>query len=155
MSVTDHPSSVVRRVDATFDPAVLPPARHFIDGAFAASPDAVLLDVVNPASEEVITAVANGTAADVDRAVAAAVRAKDAWGRLVPKERSETLHAVADRIAENRDVLVRLEAANTGKPLAVAGDDVDGTIDTFRFMAGTMRAPHRWRPATTPSPTSR
>lgn len=140
MSIIDQPASDVRRTEApTFDPAILPPAGHFIDGAFVEAPEADLLDIVNPASEGVITEVANGTAADVDRAVAAAVRAKAAWARLVPKERSEILHAVADRIAENRDALVRLESANTGKPLSVAGDDVDGTIDTFRFMAGTLR----------------
>jgi aminobutyraldehyde dehydrogenase len=95
--------------------------------------------VVDPASEDVIASVANGTADDVDRAVAAAVKAKDRWARLVPKERSEVLHAIADRIAENREALVRLESANTGKPVSVAGDDVDGTIDTFRFMAGALR----------------
>ena len=106
---------------------------------FVEAPNADLFDIVNPASEELITGVANGTAADVDRAVVAAVKAKGAWARLVPKVRSEILHAVADRIAEHRDVLVRLESANTGKPLSVAGDDVDGTIDTFRFMAGTLR----------------
>jgi aminobutyraldehyde dehydrogenase len=140
MSITDQPASVVRRTEApTFDPAILPPAGHFISGAFVEAPDADLLDIVNPASEEVIANVANGTAADVDRAVAAAVKAKHAWARLVPKERSEIVHAVADRIAENRDVLVRLESANTGKPVSVSDDDVDGTIDTFRFMAGTLR----------------
>ena len=140
MTVTDHPFNVVRRADPTsLDPAILPPAGHFIDGSFADAPDAERLDVVDPASEDLIVRVANGTADDVDRAVAAAVKAKDQWARLVPKERSEVLHAIADRIAENRDVLVRLESANTGKPASVAGDDVDGTIDTFRFMAGALR----------------
>ncbi|MCW2768354.1 MAG: aldehyde dehydrogenase [Nocardioides sp.] len=141
MSIIDQTASVVRRTETpAFDPAILPPAGHFIDGAFVEAPDAELLDIVNPASEEVITGVANGTTADVDRAVAAATKAKDSWARLVPKERSEILHAVADRIAESRGVLVRLESANTGKPVSVAGDDVDGTIDTFRFMAGALRA---------------
>ena len=37
-------------------------------------------------------------------------------------------------------MLARLESANTGKPLTVSRDDVDGTIDTFRFMAGAPRA---------------
>jgi aminobutyraldehyde dehydrogenase len=140
MSITEQPASVVRRTEApAFDASILPPAGHFIDGAFVEAPGADVLDIVDPASEESIAEVANGTAADIDRAVAAAVRAKDAWARLVPKERSEILHAVADRIAANRDVLTRLESANTGKPASVAGDDVDGTIDTFRFMAGALR----------------
>jgi aminobutyraldehyde dehydrogenase len=142
MSITDQQRSDVRRsTGATkLDATALPPAGHFIDGAFRETPGAEMLEIINPASEEVISEVPLGTAAEVDAAVAAAVKAKDSWARLVPKQRSEILHAVADRIAQNREVLVRLESANTGKPLSVAGDDVDGTIDTFRFMAGALRS---------------
>ena len=142
MSLTAPRADLVRRARGAraFDPASLPPAGDFIDGSFRDTPDAELLDVVDPASEEVIARVAQGTAADVDAAVAAALRARPAWAGLVPKERSELLHAVADRIAQNHDVLVALESANTGKPMSVARDDVDGTIDTFRFMAGALRA---------------
>ena len=142
MSLTADRADVIRRAAgaSSFDPTHLPPAGHFVDGSFLGAADAELLDVVDPASEEVIARVVQGTAADVDAAVTAALRVKDTWGRVVPKERSEILHAIADRIAENHDVLVALESANTGKPLSVARDDVDGTIDTFRFMAGALRA---------------
>jgi aminobutyraldehyde dehydrogenase len=143
MSLTASRADVVRRAAGgarPFDPAQLPPAGHFIDGSFRDTPDAELLDVVDPASEKLIARVAQGTTADVDAAVAAALRARPAWAGLVPKERSELLHAVADRIAQHYDVLVALESANTGKPVSVARDDVGGTIDTFRFMAGALRA---------------
>jgi aminobutyraldehyde dehydrogenase len=142
VSVTDDRADIVRRAGeaTTFDTTLLPPDGHFIDGAFRGTADAELLDIADPASEQVIARVVQGTAADVDLAVAAALRAKTPWGRIVPKERSELLHAVADRIAQNHDVLVALESANTGKPASVARDDVDGTIDTFRFMAGALRA---------------
>ncbi|SDC93018.1 aminobutyraldehyde dehydrogenase [Geodermatophilus telluris] len=142
MSLTAPRTDVVRRAAATrpLDPAALPPAGHFIDGIFRDSPDADRLEVVDPTSEEVITRVVQGTTADVDLAVTAAQRARAGWARLTPKERSELLHAVADRIAQHHDVLVALETANTGKPVSVARDDVDGTIDTFRFMAGALRA---------------
>jgi aminobutyraldehyde dehydrogenase len=142
MSITDHHVFAVRRADdATgFDATDLPPSGHFIDGCFRAVGDAELLDIVDPTSEVVIARVVQGAPADVDAAVQAASRAKRAWGRMVPKERSALLLAVAERIEQNRDVLVRLESANTGKPLSVARDDVDGTIDTFRFMAGALRA---------------
>ena len=120
--------------------ADLPPLAHYVDGAFRDGPSSDGLDIVDPASEEVLATVPSGTAAAVDAAVVAARRAAAAGGRRVPKERSEVLHAIADRVSEHRDVLVRLESANTGKPLSVSGDDVDGTIDTFRFMAGALRA---------------
>jgi aminobutyraldehyde dehydrogenase len=134
-----HPT--VRRSDAPLISAAdLPPSGHFIDGTFQGAQDTDVFEVVNPSTEDVIARIPNGSDADVELAVQAARAAKASWRRLLPKARSEALHAIADRIAENADVLVRLEAANTGKPIAVAQDDVDGTIDTFRFMAGALRA---------------
>jgi aminobutyraldehyde dehydrogenase len=120
--------------------ADLPPARLFINGAFTNSISGDMVDVIDPCSENVITQIPHGTVDDVDGAVAAAVAAAPEWARIVPKKRSEILHRIADKLADNADLLVRLESANTGKPLAVSRDDVDGTIDTFRFMAGALRA---------------
>ena len=143
MTVTDDHTFAVRRAPAAaprVDAADLPPTGHFIGGVFHTSSGTGRTDIVNPASEKVITQVAEGDANDVDQAVAAASAAKDDWARLLPKARSEALHAIADRLADNADLLVRLEAANTGKPMSVAREDVEGTIDTFRFMAGALRA---------------
>ena len=61
---------------------------------------------------------------------------------------------IADRVAENADLLARLESANTGKPSAVAQDDVAQTIDTFRFMA-CGRAPTSAAAGATPRTTCR
>ena len=119
----------------------LPPGQHFIDGAFRPGRFGTAIDVVDPSSATTIAQVAEGTVEDTDAAVAAAKAAQTGWGRLTPKERSELLHKVADRVAENADLLARLESANTGKPAAVAQDDVAQTVDTFRFMAGALRAP--------------
>ena len=80
--------------------------------------------------------MAEGTAEDTDAAVAAAVAAAPAWAALTPKERSEVLHRVADRVAENADLLARLESANTGKPPRSRRTTWPQTVDTFRFMAG-------------------
>ena len=118
----------------------LPPRGHFIANEFIADTGGELLDIVNPADESVITQVLVGTAADVDRAVDAAIAAKSGWAQLVPKQRAEILHRIADRVAEHAELLARLEAANTGKPLTVARDDIAQTIDTFRFMAGAARS---------------
>ena len=67
----------------------------------------------------------------------------------------ESCCQVADRVEENADLLARLESANTGKPFAVAQDDVASTVDTFRFMAGPLAPPPRRPPATTPRTTCR
>lgn len=141
--ITDHAPTPVRRAQAAaplINPADLPPASHYIDGAFQESPGDDTLPVVDPSTEEPIARSPAATTGDVDRAVAAAVAAQAQWGRLVPKARSEALHRIADRLAENAELLVRLESANTGKPLPVSQEDVDQTVDTFRFMAGALRA---------------
>ena len=141
-TTTDQPA--VRRAPtrrSLVEEAEFPPGQHFIDGAFRPGRSGRSIDVIDPSSERTIAQVAEGTAEETDVAVAAAYAAKDAWGRLTPKQRSELLHRVADRLAENADLLARLESANTGKPSAVAQDDVAQTVDTFRFMAGALRAP--------------
>src|SRR5439155_6535871 len=76
-----------------------PPVRHFIDGTFRPGSSGRTLAVVDPSSGRTIAQVAEGTAEDTDAAVAAAVAAAPSWGRLTPKERSELLHRVADRLA--------------------------------------------------------
>lgn len=120
--------------------ADFPPSQHFHDGEYVDSTSSRVLEVVDPCSEEVLCRTPDGAVEDVDRAVSAAVAAKSAWARRVPKDRSDVLHAIADRVSAHADLLARLESANTGKPLAVAQDDVVGTLDTFRFMAGAVRA---------------
>ncbi|MDR7082436.1 aminobutyraldehyde dehydrogenase [Arthrobacter ginsengisoli] len=121
-------------------PESLAPGQHFIGGVFRPGSSGPITEVIDPCSEKPIASVADGTVEEVDAAVAAAVAAKGQWGSLVPKVRSEILHRVADRLAENAELLARLESANTGKPFMVSEDDVAGTIDTFRFMAGALRA---------------
>ncbi|QHC68040.1 aldehyde dehydrogenase family protein [Rathayibacter sp. VKM Ac-2759] len=117
----------------------LPPYGHYVDGAFVDGSAADRLPVVDPATAETIAEVPAGTAADVDRAVAAARRAQREWGRTTPRSRSEVLHRIADVIEDNRAAFAALESLNTGKPAAVADDDIDSAIDTFRFMAGAAR----------------
>ncbi|WP_405484079.1 aldehyde dehydrogenase family protein [Streptomyces sp. NBC_00009] len=136
-------ATVRRAADATpplITEADLPPAGHFVDGKFLGGSAERVIDVIDPSTEDVIAHTPAGTSEDIDRAVAAAVAAKSHWARLVPKDRSELLHAIADRLAADTELLSRLESANTGKPFAVSRDDVDMTIDTFRFMAGALRA---------------
>lgn len=144
MTTAASPTTPTVRRAADAQPLIteadLPPARHFVDGKFLDASTERVIDVVDPSTESVIARIPEGTAEDIDRAVAAAVAAKGQWARRVPKDRSELLHSLADRLAEHTDLLVRLESANTGKPLAVARDDVGMTIDTFRFMAGAVRA---------------
>ncbi|MHC5557894.1 aldehyde dehydrogenase family protein [Kocuria sp. U4B] len=117
----------------------LPPSGHFIGGAFVPSTSTESIEIEDPATGTVITSVPSGSVEDVDAAVAAAVAVKKAWAGTTPKERSDALHRIAGIIEANHEVLEALEALNTGKPEAVAEDDLTSTIDTFRFTAGAAR----------------
>lgn len=132
---------VLRGTDAnTFDAAALPAGTLYINGEFIDSSSTSGQQVIDPSNEQVICSVARGTAVDVDAAVAAAKAAAPTWGALVPKDRADVLLRIAARLEENSEVLISLESWNTGKPRAVAEDDVASAIDSFRFMAGAARS---------------
>jgi len=139
MTTSETALFTIRRGGATPAPS-LPPFGQFIGGAFVASSSASTVAVENPANGEILTQVPAGSVEDVDAAVAAAVAAKADWAAKTPKDRSSVLLRIADIIEANRDLLETLEAANTGKPDAVAEDDISSAIDTFRFAAGAARA---------------
>lgn len=139
MTTSETSVSAVRRAREV-PAASLPPFGQFIGGAFVASSSASTVNVENPATEETLMQVPAGSVEDVDAAVRAAVAAKAAWAAKTPKDRSSVLLRIADIIEANRGLLETLEAANTGKPSAVAEDDISSAIDTFRFSAGAARA---------------
>jgi 1-pyrroline dehydrogenase len=113
--------------------------RMFINGEWSDAASGETTEVVNPATEEVIAEVPRGDASDVDRAVAAAREAFEAWSLTTPAERSNALHKLADAIAGDAENLSRLESANVGKPKGVADFDVEFTVDNIRFFAGAAR----------------
>ena len=110
-----------------------------IGGRFAPAADGRSFSVENPAQERSIAQVAQGGAADVDRAVAAARRAfeQGPWRRMNPSERGRLLWKLADRIEELSEEFAQIESLDNGKPLVVArAADVALTVDHFRYYAG-------------------
>ena len=97
------------------------------------------MEVLNPATGEVIAEVPRGTAEDVERAVTAAKKAWDEWQSKTPKDRMELLLKLADVIDENAEELARLESLNVGKPWWVAVDEPGVMSDNLRFFAGAAR----------------
>jgi betaine-aldehyde dehydrogenase len=98
------------------------------------------MDVLNPATGEVVGSVPEGSAEDVDRAVAAARAAFKDWAGLSPGERSALLNQLADRLDEEAPRIAELETAQTGKPIKMAADsDVPFANENLRFMAAQAR----------------
>jgi 1-pyrroline dehydrogenase len=115
--------------------------RMFVDGAFTDAADGGTRDIVSPATGEVIARVPEGTAADVDRAVAAAKRAfEEVWCDATPGERSRALLRMAELVEAHGEELGRLEAENVGKVYSLTmSDEIPVIADQFRFFAAGAR----------------
>ena len=94
-----------------------------------------VIEVVEPATAEVMAEVERRDAGAVDDAVARAVRAFQDWRRVSPEERASVLHHLADAVDERREDLARLEARNAGKPIGDARGEIEMVADCFRYYA--------------------
>jgi betaine-aldehyde dehydrogenase/aminobutyraldehyde dehydrogenase len=111
----------------------------FIAGKWVDAADGETMDVLNPATAEVIAEVPRGSAEDVDRAVQAAVDALPEWLETTPGERAEMLLKLAAVLEDNADELAEIESRNVGKPLSYARDEMPVCVDNIRFFAGAAR----------------
>jgi aldehyde dehydrogenase (NAD+) len=110
---------------------------HFIDGAFSAPRDGDWIEITDPAREERLGRVANGTATDVDAAVAAARRAFGAWSALSGHARARYLYALARHIQKRERFFAVLETMDNGKPIRETRDiDVPLVARHFYHHAG-------------------
>jgi aldehyde dehydrogenase (NAD+) len=96
------------------------------------------MDVVNPATEEVITQVASADRADLDSAVSAARVALDgAWGQLSARERGRLVRKLGDRLLERVDEVARLETLHNGKPISESRNiEIPAAAECFEYYGG-------------------
>jgi len=113
--------------------------KNFVGGEWVDAIEGGTMEVLNPATGEVIAEVPSGSQADVDRAVEAAKKALPEWLETTPQERSEALLKLAAAIDDNTEELAELESQNVGKPLGYARDEMPVSADNFRFFAGAAR----------------
>ena len=99
---------------------------HFIDGAFTKPGD--LFDVFNPANGERIARVSQGSATDIDAAVAAARKALAKWAALSGFERAKHLYALARHVQKRERFLV-----GAGNDRQRQADPRDAATSTFRW----------------------
>lgn len=112
------------------------PGQLFIDGEWVESASGARLLTHNPATGEVLAEVAEGDAADVALAAAAARRALGPWRELDAADRGALLWKLSDAIAARAGELARLESLDNGKPVREAQIDIQMVVDTFRYYAG-------------------
>ncbi|MDH4991651.1 NAD-dependent succinate-semialdehyde dehydrogenase [Aquamicrobium lusatiense] len=112
-----------------------PQTELFIDGAWSAASDGRTMDVLNPATGEVIGTVACATPADLDRALAAAERGFRTWRKVSPFERSKVLREAARLMRERAPRIAGLLTMEQGKPLAEALTEIHGSADIIDWCA--------------------
>ena len=99
-----------------------------------------MIEVLEPATEQVLAEVPSAGVEETDAAVARAKAAFPAWRAVSPGDRAALLHRLANALEERVEDLARLEARNVGKPIADARGEMEMVVQTFRYYAG---APER------------
>ena len=127
------------------EPVLLPahPEQHWIGGRWVAPTGTERIEVVNPATEEVVYSVPAATAADVDAAVATAQAAFTAgdWYRAGIEERAAVVERAAALVAERAPAIGRIMTEEMGAPLTgTVGGHVGATVATMRELAAFARA---------------
>src|SRR6266480_418244 len=120
----------------------LNPGKLFINGREEDAQSGKTIDVMMPATGELLTAVPDGDAPDVDRAVAAARRSfeKKSWRGMDPSRKEKILWDLSEILLKNKEELAVLESMENGKTVREAGNaDVNPAIDAFRYYAGWVR----------------
>ena len=121
--------------------ALRPRYENFIGGKWVAPVGGDYFDNVSPITGKTVCQIARSQAADIELALDAAHKAKDAWGKTAPAKRAEILNKIADRMEENLKVLAAVETIDNGKPIReTTFADIPLAIDHFRYFAACIRA---------------
>ncbi|MEU6357363.1 aldehyde dehydrogenase family protein [Streptomyces sp. NPDC047072] len=94
------------------------------------------LQVLNPATEEVVATVPAATAADVDAAVARAAKAQEGWAQAAPADRARLLRRFADVVDQHAEELAQLEVREAGHLLGNARWEAGNVRDLLEYAAG-------------------
>ncbi|GAA5227691.1 aldehyde dehydrogenase family protein [Paeniglutamicibacter antarcticus] len=108
----------------------------FINGSWSPAVDGGTRDITCPGSGEHVATVSEGSAADSERAIAAARASFDsgAWAKVPASERGEFLLKVASRLMERQEEFARAEALDTGKRMYEARLDIEAIADSFTYF---------------------
>lgn len=113
--------------------------KMFVAGSWTEASGGAKDQILAPATGEAFAEAAHGTAADVDRAVAAAHAAFPDWARTPVGERARAFLELADRIEADARTLAEIESRNAGKPISGALEEMEMIPDHLRFFAGAAR----------------
>ncbi len=114
---------------------------NFIGGKWVAPVEGRYFDNPSPVTGQKLCEIARSSAADVELALDAAHRAKDAWGKTSVQERSLIMNRIADRLESNLGLLALVETLDNGKPIReTTHADLPLVVDHWRYFASAVRA---------------
>jgi len=110
----------------------------FINGEWRDAAGGKTIEVVNPATEEVIAEVASADRADLDAAVASARAALNGpWSKLSARERGKLVWKIGETLLDKADEIARLETLHNGKPIFESRQiEVPAAAECFQYYAG-------------------
>lgn len=116
-----------------------PNTQLLIDGEWRSGAEGRTIDVIDPATGQVIGQVAHATRPDLDAALAAVDRGFGVWSAMSAFERSKIMRRAADLLRERADAIGRIMSAEQGKPFAEARMETLGGADTIDWFAEEAR----------------
>lgn len=107
----------------------------FINGQWREAEGGKTIDVLNPATRDLITTVADGTAADAAEAIKVAGDTQESWAATPPRERAEILRRAFELLIERADDIAAVMTAEMGKPFAESKGEVTYGAEFFRWFS--------------------
>jgi malonate-semialdehyde dehydrogenase (acetylating)/methylmalonate-semialdehyde dehydrogenase len=109
---------------------------HFIDGAAVQGTSGRFGDVFNPNTGEVQARVALASAAELDAAVASAVRAQQVWALVNPQRRARVMFDFKRLVEANMNELAEMLSSEHGKVIADSKGDIQRGLEVIEFACG-------------------
>ena len=123
-----------------------PTASHFIDGEYVEDSSGTPINIIYPATREIIGKVYSATPDIIERAIESGTKAQKAWARLSGTERGRVLNRAASIIRERNYDLSVLETYDTGKPISETlyadATSAADALEYFGGLAGSITGEH-------------
>jgi succinate-semialdehyde dehydrogenase / glutarate-semialdehyde dehydrogenase len=126
MSIATEEQTVVDKVEK----------RLYIGGEWRGASGGATLEVVDPATEEPLCEIADGTPDDAMAALDAAVEMQPEWAATPPNDRAGILWKAFEALTERADELALLMTLEMGKPVAESKAEIIYAADFFRWFSG-------------------
>jgi betaine-aldehyde dehydrogenase len=117
--------------------------KMYINNQWVLSKGEEIRNIINPATEEIIAQVTEGTVEDAKAAIQAAHKAfyEDGWGETHARHRAQLLFNVADKLEKEIESFSLLETLNNGKPLRESTYDIEDAVNQLRYYGGLATKP--------------